>query len=212
MNQDLALALRPMLEQPAESIGGRDFECPATAERLCANQSVSKDLRMARLRETVTTLYEQLHQPVFRYLLWMRVRPQDAEEILQESFLRLFSHLHADGPNLNMKAWIYRVAHNLACTRARKQKFVLETSPESWQQICLSSVDSSASPEEVLLYKEALEQLHSKVIRLSPLQQNCVRLRLEGLRYQEIAEILNTSQSSVAGSLRHAIGKLCECR
>jgi RNA polymerase sigma-70 factor (ECF subfamily) len=62
------------------------------------------------------------------------------------------------------------------------------------------------------LQKERLERLHAKVLQLSQLQQSCVRLRLEGLRYHEIAEILNTSVSSVAGSLRYAIGKLCENR
>lgn len=212
MNHDLALKLRSVLEQTADSVGSHDPACAATAAGMCAGRSVPNDQRMERLRETVTALYDQLHQPVFRYLLWMRVRPQEAEEILQESFLRLFSHLHDDGPNINMRAWVYRVAHNLACTQTRRQKFVLETSPEYWHQICSTSADSSAGPEEEFLHKERMERLHSRVMQLSQLQQNCVRLRLEGLRYHEIAEILNASVSSVAGSLRHAIGKLCESR
>jgi RNA polymerase sigma-70 factor, ECF subfamily len=40
------------------------------------------------------------------------------------------------------------------------------------------------------------------------LQQNCIRLRVEGFRYQEIAKILNVTTSTVAGSLRHAIERL----
>ncbi len=210
MNHDLAFTLRSALEQSADSMSDCEQSYAVASDNLRTSQDISDDIRMARVRDTVTGLYEQLHQPVYRYLLWMRVRPQEAEEILQEAFLRLFSHLYADRPNVNMKAWVYRVAHNLACARGRKQKFILETSPERWHEICLSAIDSSAGPEEALLYKERWERLHSRVMKLSQLQQNCVRLRLEGLRYQEIAETLNTSVSSVAGSLRHAINKLCE--
>lgn len=212
MNSDLALTLRSALEQSAGSMRERDEGCANVDDSFSGGQSISNDLRMARLRVTVTALYDQLHKPVYRYLLWMRVRPQEAEEILQESFLRLFSHLHSESPNINMRAWVYRVAHNLACSHARKQKFLLEASPESWHQLCASFVDSSTGPEEALLQKEKLERLHARVLQLSQLQQNCVRLRLEGLRYHEIAEILNASVSSVAGSLRYAIGKLCENR
>jgi RNA polymerase sigma-70 factor (ECF subfamily) len=49
-------------------------------------------------------------------------------------------------------------------------------------------------------------------MRLTQLQRNCIRLRAEGFRYREIAEILNISVSTVAGSLRHAIGKLVGLR
>jgi RNA polymerase sigma-70 factor, ECF subfamily len=198
------------LEQSADSMSSCEQSYAVASDNLRLSQDISDDLRTARVKETVTALYEQLHQPVYRYLLWMRVRPQEAEEILQEAFLRLFSHLYGDGPNVNMRAWVYRVAYNLACARGRKQKFILETSAERWHEICLSVIDSSAGPEEMLLYKERLERLHSRMIKLSRLQQNCVRLRLEGLRYQEIAETLNISVSSVAGTLRHAIHKLCE--
>jgi RNA polymerase sigma-70 factor (ECF subfamily) len=209
---DFVLALSPLLQQPSDSMAacGQNWVLPAGG--LSGDRVQSDELRMTWLKESVTTLYAQLHQPVFRYLLWMRVRPQEAEDILQESFLRLYIHLHDNGQNINLKGWVYRVAHNLACSRARKQKFQLEMSPEHWQETCASTMDSSAGPEEVLLHKEKMVQLHLRVMQLSELQQNCVRLRMEGFRYQEISDILNVSIATVAGSLRHAIGNLARCQ
>ena len=83
-----------------------------------------------------------------------------------------------------------------------------DTSPEIWEHISLSATTPEVGPEEVLLRKERMMRLHRDIAGLSELQQNCIRLRVEGFRYREIARILNISASTVAGSLRHAIERL----
>jgi RNA polymerase sigma-70 factor, ECF subfamily len=166
------------------------------------------DRRTLRLEEQIARLYDELRHPMFRYLLCMRVLPEEAEEVIQESFLRLYKHLHAGGREDNLRGWVYRVAHNLASSRRRERKFLADTSPELWQQISLSLTDPGAGPEALLLRKEKMMTLHRDIAALSELQQNCIRLRVEGFRYREIAKILNTTSSTVAGSLRHAIERL----
>jgi RNA polymerase sigma-70 factor (ECF subfamily) len=168
----------------------------------------SGDQRTLRLEEQIARLYEELRLPLFRYLLCMRVIPEEAEEIIQESFLRLYKHLHAGGREDNLRGWIYRVAHNLSSTRRKERRFLADTSPEVWEHISLSATTPEVGPEEVLLRKERMMRLHRDIAGLSELQQNCIRLRVEGFRYREIARILNTSSSTVAGSLRHAIERL----
>jgi RNA polymerase sigma-70 factor, ECF subfamily len=168
----------------------------------------SDDQGTVRLEEQITHLYEELRKPLFRYLLCMRIVPEEAEEIIQESFLRLYKHLHAGGREDHLRGWIYRVAYNLSSSRRKERKFLADTSPELWQQISLSAPTSEVGPEEVLLRKEKMMRLHHDIAGLSELQQNCIRLRVEGFRYREIARILNTSTSTVAGSLRHAIERL----
>jgi len=153
-------------------------------------------------------MYEELRLPLLRYLLSMRVIPEEAEEIIQESFLRLYKHLHAGGREDNLRGWIYRVAHNLSSTRRKERRFLADTSPDLWQQISLSAVTPEVGPEEFLLRKERMLRLHRDIAGLSELQQNCIRLRVEGFRYREIARILNISTATVAGSLRHAIERL----
>lgn len=175
---------------------------------LGAEVARSDDQRTVRLEEQVVRLYDELRLPLFRYLLCMRVLPEEAEEVIQESFLRLYKHLHAQGREDNIRGWIFRVAHNIASSRRKERRFLIETSPEDWERISLAASDPAAGPEELLLRKEKLTHLHYEIGELSELQQNCIRLRVEGFRYREIAEILNVTTSTVAGSLRHAVERL----
>lgn len=176
--------------------------------RLSGDAVRSDDRRTLRLEEQISRLYDELRHPMFRYLLCMRIAPEEAEEVIQESFLRLYKHLHGGGREDNLRGWVYRVAHNLSRSRRRERKFLADTSPELWQQISLSLTDPGAGPEALLLRKEKMMRLHRDIAGLSELQQNWIRLRVEGFRYREIAKILNTTTSTVAGSLRHAIERL----
>lgn len=175
---------------------------------LAAQAARSDDQKTLRLEERMAHLYEELRHPLLRYLLCMRVVPEEAEEIIQETFLRLYKHLHAGGREDNLRGWVYRVAHNLSSSRRRERKFLADTSPDLWQHIALSTASSETGPEDILLRKEKMMRLHRDIAGLTELQQNCIRLRVEGFRYREIARILNTSTSTVAGSLRHAIESL----
>lgn len=172
--------------------------------------SRSDNRRVLHLQERAAGFYDELRVPLFRYLLSMRVTPEEAEEIIQESFLRLYKHLHGGGQEDNLRGWIYRVAHNLSSTRRRERRFLADVSPDEWEQISVSATDPKVSPEEVLLHKERMRRLHRDIAGLSELQRNCIRLRIEGFRYQEITRILNVSTSTVAGSIRHAIGRLTQ--
>ena len=66
------------------------------------------------LEEEVTELFEQLRDPLFRYLLSFGLNVPDGEEIIQEVFLALFQHLKNGKPRDNLRGWVFRVGHNLA--------------------------------------------------------------------------------------------------
>jgi RNA polymerase sigma-70 factor, ECF subfamily len=136
------------------------------------NDARSDDPPTLRLKEQIARLYDELRNPVFRYLLCMRIAPEEAEEVIQESFLRLYKHLHAGGREDNLRGWVYRVAHNISSSHRKKRKFLADISPEHWQQISLSASDPGAGPEELLIRKERLMRLHREIGGLSELQQN----------------------------------------
>jgi len=73
------------------------------------------------LGERVHDLFEQLRVPVFRYLLRKTRDSGRAEDITQETFLRLFRHLRDDRQLDNPKAWIFTVANNLAVDASRDE-------------------------------------------------------------------------------------------
>jgi RNA polymerase sigma-70 factor (ECF subfamily) len=164
--------------------------------------------RALKLEEQILKLYDELREPVYRYLLCQGVNPADADDITQETFLRLFQHLHAGGRENNLRGWVFRVAHNLAINEYKSRKFLSLLSPEQWAELNDSKPEPAPNPEELLLQKEKMARLHATMSTLSAQQHQCLYLRAEGFRYREIAEILGVTVSTVAESVRRAIGKL----
>ncbi len=160
------------------------------------------------LEEQVTKLYDQLRVSLHRWLLSRNVPSQEAEEIVQETFLRLYRHLHAGGRDENLRAWLFQVAHNLSATFWKGRCRFIEITPEGWEHLGQSLSDGISSPEDALLRKEKLRRVYERLATLTQLQRDCVHLRLEGCRYQEISRILDVSTSTVASSLRNAIARM----
>jgi RNA polymerase sigma-70 factor (ECF subfamily) len=153
------------------------------------------------LEEEVTGLFEQLRNPLFRYLLSLGLSTHDGEEIIQEVFLALFRHLKSGKPRDNLRGWIFRVGHNQALKVRRRRG----ARPEQAEG---DAIDGSPDPEQQTLQNQRQRRL-SAVIRALPKQDRaCLALRAEGIRYREIAEILGVSLGAVALSLERSLAKL----
>jgi RNA polymerase sigma-70 factor (ECF subfamily) len=160
------------------------------------------------LEQRVVQLYDTLRPSLYRYLINIGISPQDAEEIVQEAFLRLYRHMLAGGNEENLRGWVYQVAHNLSVNFHKSRRRIIETTPELWEQLSQSSPDRAPGPEEQLLQKERILRVHDGLSKLTQLQRDCLSLRVEGFRYREIGEMLHVGTSTVAGSLRNAIVRL----
>lgn len=162
--------------------------------------------------ERIVQLYDALRPSLYRYLINIGVSPADVEEIVQESFLRLYQHMRSGGNEDNLRSWIFKVAHNLSVNILRGRRRQIEITPELWEQLSQSTQDRVPGPEEQLLQKERLRHIHDGLAALTPLQRDCLNLRVEGFRYREIGEILNVGTSTVASSLRNAITQILKRR
>jgi len=160
------------------------------------------------LSERVLALFEQLRVPVFRYILRKTRDSGQAEDITQETFLRLFRHLRKDRPLDNPKAWLFTVANNLAVDASRGESHFKELDETTWKNIEESRSGLQADPEKLMLQRERLDRLHIAVLNLTPLQRECLHLRAEGLLYREIAGLLEISSSTVMDAVRRATLKL----
>src|SRR5215469_9672597 len=87
------------------------------------------------LGERVHSLFEQLRLPVFRYVMRKTRDSGRAEEITQETFLRLFRHLKEDRSVDNPKAWLFTVANNLAIDVSRDGSHIQDLDETTWSQI-----------------------------------------------------------------------------
>ena len=159
------------------------------------------------LSERVQFLFEQLRIPVFRYVKRKTRDSGRAEEITQETFLRLFRHLKEERSVENPKAWLFTVAHNLAIDASRDDSHFQDLDETTWNRIEDKRLQA-ANPEQLTLQRERLERLRLAVLNLTALQRECLHLRAEGLRYREIADLMNISVSTVADAVRRATLKL----
>jgi RNA polymerase sigma-70 factor, ECF subfamily len=159
------------------------------------------------LNERVHRLFEQLRVPVFRYVVRKTRDSGRAEEITQETFLRLFRHLKEEGSVDNPKAWLFTVANNLAIDASRGDSHIKDLDEITWSRIEDARL-GAADPEKLTLQRERLERLRLAVLNLTALQRACLHLRAEGLRYREIADLMNISISTVADAVRRATLKL----
>ena len=167
-----------------------------------------KTVRPMTLNEKVLVYFEQLRLPVFRYLLRKTHDAGRAEDLTQETFLRLCRHLLDNKPLENPKAWLFTVANNLAIDVARSDSNSVDLDERNWREIEESRSALQSDPEAILIQNERLNRLQMAVLNLTQLQRECLHLRADGLRYREIAELLAISISTVADAVRRATVKL----
>jgi len=150
----------------------------------------------------------EFRDQVFRYLRALGCEHSSAEEITQETFLRLYRILQT-GPRVNdERAWVFRVAKNLYIDcRRKRQRFVTPCDEDGNTQDRTPS-HTGLDPEQQALQRERIQMIETEVLRLPELQRECMHLRAQGLRYREIAVALDISLSAAVECIRSAVKKL----
>lgn len=159
--------------------------------------------------EMVGAAYEELRDPLYRHALLLTRSREEAEEIVQEGFLKLHTHV-VEGKRIdNIRAWLFRVAHNSAIDRGRtsRERTSLSESPNA-QTLEGRLAQCVPSPEVIYLQRERDSLLAAAVERLPDVQRHCLYLRKEGLSYREIATVLAIGETTAVDHLTRAITRL----
>ncbi|MBV9504173.1 MAG: sigma-70 family RNA polymerase sigma factor [Acidobacteriia bacterium] len=165
-------------------------------------------LRGSALGEEIIQLFDQLRDRLLRYALSFGLPIADAEDIVQEVFLSLCRHLQRGRPRDNLRAWTFRVAHNLAIKRRIQLQSLLERTvddagvPEDLLR------DPGPNPEDELAASQRRLRMSAVVNALPELDRRCLILRAEGLKYREITHVLDISMGAVAISLERSLERL----
>ncbi len=145
-------------------------------------------------------IHDRYRQRLFTYARQMLGgSPSDAEDVMQDVFLRAYSALRADDRPISLRAWLYRVAHNRCIDHVRRPhpatvELQEETAPASLHD-----------PIKEAQQREDLQRLVIDVGRLPEQQRSALLLReMEGLTYLELADSLDCSVPAVKSLLVRA--------
>jgi RNA polymerase sigma-70 factor (ECF subfamily) len=156
------------------------------------------------VNERLEEIYVAERNHIYMYLLYCGVPPQRAQELAQDSFLKLYLKMSRGEAVENPRAWLYQVAHHSAI-RHHQREPVFDQIDAS-----IRLAEPSMDPENALIDRQRSLALVAAVRDLSPQQRNCLHLRAQGLRYREIATTIGISTSSVSEFLRRAVVRLKE--
>ncbi len=159
-------------------------------------------------------LVERHSRTVFRLAFRMTGNEHDAEDVVQEAFLKAYRRLDQFESRANFGSWVYRIAANCALdllrSRSRREETPLERDPgEDDGALPLPVEDPSA--ERMVWSGEVRRRVSSAMARLSPLEKSAFVLRhFEGCSIQEIGAALDLDVNAAKHSIFRAVRKMRE--
>jgi len=178
---------------------------PLSLEALQAGDKVE----FARMVDTYSGM-------IYRLGLKMLNNPQDAEDILQETFIKAFRNLDRFDGRASISTWLFRIATNesLMLLRKKRPDSISVDAPwedEAEEQEPLQIIDWCCLPETEFMSSEVREHLDLAVDKLPPSLKVVFILRdIEGLSTRETANVLDISETAVKTRLSRARLRLRE--
>jgi RNA polymerase sigma-70 factor (ECF subfamily) len=174
----------------------------------------SDDLVVSRVRagddDAFRELVERHGRAVFRVAFRVTGRAEDAEDVVQETFLRAYRQLDRFEARSNVRTWLHRIATNCAIDllRARPKREVAEE-PETLERAAAESGGDLPSPERSVLGVQIRERLGGAMALLTEMERATFTLRhFEGLSIDEIGRMLGLKTSATKHSIFRAVRKM----
>ena len=145
-------------------------------------------------------LYHRTRTAVYGLVLSYLKHPQDAEDVTQDAFVRIWDTAASYRPQGKPMAWLLTVARNLALMRLRERGKTQELTDEEWAALPARAPDVTTEDRHVL--RAALSVLSEQ-------ERQVVMLHaVTGLKHREIAQLLELPLATVLSKYRRALKKL----
>jgi RNA polymerase sigma-70 factor (ECF subfamily) len=181
------------------------------------SDAIAVERTLAGEREAFGVLVERHSRKVFRLAYRMTANQHDAEEVVQEAFLRAYQKLRQFDGRANFGTWVYRIAAHYAIDQMRQRRSEeakrepppragddgVELDPASLVQ------DSGPSPERLAQSGELAEQMWRALSLLTPAERTAFVMRhWGGSGIEEIAVALKSSSSAAKNTVFRSVRKL----
>jgi RNA polymerase sigma-70 factor (ECF subfamily) len=164
--------------------------------------------------------FEQLvrahDQSVLRLAMNLLRSPEDARDVYQEAFLRVYRGLDSFRFDCSFQTWLYRIVTNVCLDQLRKRKVrkeesaVVETSDGPLDRMeTFEEETAHANPERTLWNRELKQRIENALHLLTPRERMVFELRhYQGLRLRNIGEVLGTTEEAAKNCFFRATRKM----
>ncbi len=166
-----------------------------------------------RAFEQLVRLYDQ---NVLRLALNLLRSPEDANDIYQEAFLRVYKNLHSFRFDCSFHTWLYRIVTNLCLDALRKRRVrreentIVETSEGFLDRMdTVEEERADGNPQRQLMSRQLQQRIKEVLSGLTPRERTVFEMRhYQGLRLRAIGETLGTSEEAAKNCLFRATQKM----
>ncbi len=161
--------------------------------------------------EAVSSLMGRYREPVFHFLCrWLGDR-EEALDVTQEVFFRVWQKAHQYDERYPLTPWIYRIASNLCTDHYRRKNSRVHSNRVEWEERHHRNERPGRSPEQVALQREMLQRVRRAMATLPPRQRQVLQLRLlHQYQLREIAEAQGISLGTVKSTLHSGLSRVRE--
>jgi RNA polymerase sigma-70 factor, ECF subfamily len=187
------------------------------AEIVGITDAVAVQRTLAGDRDAYRVLVDRHSRNIYKLAYRMTGNRHDAEEVVQEAFLRGYQKLKQFAGNSNFGTWVYRIAANYAIDmlRQRKTDEARRAAPakenhEGLEVDLLSRVtDPGPNPERLAGSTELAARMNAALNTLSPAERTAIVMRhWDGCAIEEIADVLKSSGNATKNTVFRAVAKL----
>lgn len=156
-------------------------------------------------QESGFELVDMFYRPIYQYLRRLCGNRQDAEDLTQDTFVKVWSSLESYKNGFKFSTWIYTIAYRVYVDWRRKRRCVGSLPNEWWKE----RVDDNLSPFEKEADRQMIQDLYAAVERLDEDKRLVVQLHYyQGLSLRQTAKVLSIATSTVKYRLREVMKNL----
>lgn len=159
--------------------------------------------------KTQNSAFEKLlrdyQRPLYNHIRNIVLNHDDAHDVLQNTFIKVFKHLKNFKGDSKLFSWMYRIATNEAITFINQKSKRNGTTSEAMQ----TKIVENLKADEYFDGSEIQIKLQKAIIMLPEKQQLVFKMRyFEEIKYEDMSEILGTSVGALKASYHHAVKKV----
>jgi RNA polymerase sigma factor (sigma-70 family) len=159
--------------------------------------------------KTQNTAFQQLihiyQKPLYNHIRNIVIDHDDADDVLQNTFIKVFQYLKNFKGESKLFSWMYRIATNEAITFINQKKKKQNISSEELQSKLINNLQADVyfNGNDIQL------KLHQAITQLPKKQQLVFKMKyFEEIRYEDMSDILGTSVGALKASYHHAVKKI----